>query len=228
MNDASDPSGSDPRLSSAEARARIAALEDELRSARIELQHRVRNTLSVIRSIARRTAKNCTDIEEYQMHLDGRLAALGRIQGALIRNPEAGLDLEGVVFDELEAFDAHRRIEALSGPPVRLDAKAAELIGLAVHELATNAVKFGALSNGAGRLAVGWTIEADPSDPTLRIEWRETGGPPIADGDKPRGFGSELLQQAIAYELAGATMLDFAPEGLICRISLPAGSYRAG
>jgi len=222
------PAERDPRLSPSEANARIAELEAALRSARTELQHRVRNTLAVIRSIARRTAQNSGTVEDYQMHLDGRLAALGRIQGALIRNPEAGLDLESVISDELAAFDAHRRIDRLSGPPVRLDAKAAEMIGLAVHELATNAIKFGALSNKDGRLDILWSIESDSAEPSLRLEWREMDGPPIGSGDKPRGFGSELLQQAIAYELAGATMLDFAPEGLICRIRLPAESFRAG
>jgi len=211
-----------------QAEARAASAEAELRSMRAELNHRVRNILAIIRSIARRSAASGSSVEEYQMHLDGRLAALGRIQGALIRDPGGGLDLEDIIVNELAAFDAHRSAARLSGPRVRLNSRASELVGLAVHELATNAVKFGALASPLGRITISWDRDEGGPAPSLRIEWQETGGPAPAAGDRPRGFGTELLQQAIAYELAGATLLDFSASGLVCRISLPLSQCHAG
>src|SRR3712207_5418388 len=120
-----------------------------------ELQHRVRNTLAVVRSIARRTGETSTTVEDYAMHLDGRLNAFARTQALVTRDPEAGVDLEYLVADELLAYHAKEADQVrISGPPIRLQPKAAETLGLAVHELATNAVKHGALRARQGRVEV--------------------------------------------------------------------------
>jgi two-component system CheB/CheR fusion protein len=188
-----------------------------------ELQHSVRNTLAVIRSIARRTAQTSDSVDDYAMHLEGRIDAFARVQSAVTRDPLSGVDLEYLIAEEL---DAHRgregeQVAVIDGPPVKLKPKAAESLGLAIHELATNAVKYGALSVPAGRISVVWRIEQGGEDPLLVLEWTET-GVDVADGEpKRRGFGMELLERTIAYELKAAAELTFTPRGLICVLRVP-------
>src|SRR3712207_1903194 len=137
-----------------------------------ELQHRVRNTLAVVRSIARRTAETSASVEDYAMHLDGRLNAFARTQAILTRNPAAGVDLAYIIAEELLSYDAHEgRQVSISGPSVRLQPAAAETFALAVHELATNAVKYGALSSPEGRIGVHWRYADAASPPQLTFQW---------------------------------------------------------
>jgi len=187
-----------------------------------ELQHRVRNTLSVVRSIARRTAASNATIEEYTAHFDGRLNAFARTQAAVTRDPPAGVDLEALIAEELLAHGAREgRQVRIDGPGLRLRPKAAETLGLAVHELATNAVKYGALSTPIGRLDVRWTIEGRGQVRRLKLEWCEDlAGRPVAP-PRRRGFGLDMLKQTLAYDLGAETALDFAPRGLRCTIELP-------
>ena len=186
-----------------------------------ELQHRVRNTLGVVRSIARRSAETSVNVEEYASHLDGRLNAFARTQGLVTRDPEGGVDLEYLVVEELLGYNAREGEQLrIAGPPVRLQPKPAETFALAIHELATNAIKYGALSQPSGRLDVSWHF-TDGADPTqLLFEWRERGGPPIAP-PKRKGFGSELLERTLAFEFKGKTTLAFNPSGLHCTIAIP-------
>ncbi|WP_336485204.1 sensor histidine kinase [Methylobacterium nigriterrae] len=186
-----------------------------------ELHHRVRNSLAVIRSIARRTAETSRSVEDYAMHLDGRLNAFARVQGAVTRDPGSGVDLEGLVADELLAYQIREGSRArIGGPPVRLTPSAAETIGLAIHELATNAVEHGALAGERGRVAVTWRVEGTAEAGRLAFTWCERGGrrarPPTS-----KGFGLNLLERTLAYDLKGRCLLDFAPEGLTCRIEVP-------
>jgi two-component system CheB/CheR fusion protein len=197
--------------------------EERLRQRQLlsELQHRVRNTLGVVRSIARRTAETSETVDEYAMHLDGRLNALARVQAAVTRDPAAGVSLEALVAEELLGYGAHEGEQvSIAGPPVRLQPKAAESLGMAVHELATNAVKYGALARPDGRIDVNWSFQPDGSDRRLVFEWDEHGAPP-SDGPKRRGFGTELLERTLNYELSAETALDFGADGLRCRILLP-------
>jgi two-component sensor histidine kinase len=103
---------------------------------------------------------------------------------------------------------------------IRLNPKAAVALGMAVHELATNAVKYGALSRATGRVAVRTCVTGSDSDPTLVVEWTESGGPPVSP-PKRRGFGGRVLQQGLAGELDGEVQIDYRPEGLSCRMKLP-------
>ena len=137
------------------------------------------------------------------------------------RDPEGGVDLEYLVVEELLSYHAHEGEQLrMSGPPVRFHPKAAETFALAIHELATNAIKYGALSRPSGRVDVSWRLE-DGSDPTeLLFEWRERGGPPVAPPQR-KGFGSELLERTLAFELKGKTTLAFEPSGLHCTIAIP-------
>ena len=192
-----------------------------------EFQHRVRNLVSLIRSIARRSAERATDVDAYLVHFDGRLDAFARTQAMLGGHPE-GLMLEDVVGEELLRQGA-REGEGVSveGPPVRLAPKAAEVLGLALHELATNAVKFGALAVPDGRVDLLWSLP--PERETLRIEWRESGEVDgEVDGEPDyRGFGMEVLTQMLAYELDARVELSFRPTGLACTIELPVGPRSA-
>jgi PAS domain S-box-containing protein len=194
-----------------------------------ELQHRVRNILAVIRSIARRTADGSKSVADFAAHLEGRINALARAQAVVTRDPLAGVKLETLVAEELAAFGA-RESEAgargaalrIEGPDVRLLPKAAEMFALAVHELATNAVKHGVLAPAArdGRLLITWRI-GDPKTPQLVFMWRETLSLTRRRGLKKRGFGREFIEQTLRYELDAASTLTMDDAGLQCEIRVP-------
>ncbi|GEO18120.1 PAS domain S-box protein [Microvirga aerophila] len=187
-----------------------------------ELQHRVRNTLAVIRSIARRTAEASKSVEDYAMHLDGRINAFARVQTAVARDPAAGLDLTELVADELLTYAAREGEQVrITGPAMRLQPKAAETFGLAIHELATNAVKHGALSVPQGRIRISWRVQNGTDPPRLIFEWKECGRPERVAKRRRRGFGTDLLERTLTYELKAKTIQAFEPDGLRCTIELP-------
>jgi two-component sensor histidine kinase len=199
----------------------IARAEERQRLLLAELQHRVRNTLSVVRSIARRSAETSTSVEEYASHLDGRLNAFARTQAVVTRDPESGVDLEYLIVEELLVYNVREGEQLrISGPTMRLQPKAAETFALAIHELATNAIKYGALSQPAGRINISWRVENAAEAAQLIFDWREKGGPTVMP-PKRKGFGSELLERTIAFELKGKTTLAFDPAGFSCTISVP-------
>jgi len=199
----------------------ITRAEERQRLLLAELQHRVRNTLSVVRSIARRSADTSSTVEEYAAHLDGRLNAFARMQSFATRDPEGSVDLEYIVVEELLAYNAREGEQLrVSGPPVHLQPKAAEIFALAVHELATNALKHGALSRAAGRIEVSWYIDAIGDPKELVFDWRERGGPTVAPPQR-KGFGTELLERTLVFEFRGRTTLDYDPSGFHARIVIP-------
>jgi PAS domain S-box-containing protein len=202
--------------------AALRASESRAKLLLAELQHRVRNTLAVIRSIVRRTVQTSTSVEDYAMHLDGRINAFARVQTAVARDPGAGLDLTGLVADELLTYAAHEGEQVrIEGPAVRLQPKAAETLGLAVHELATNALKHGALSVPHGRIRVTWRVDNGAEMPRLVFEWKESGVADRAVKRRRQGFGTDLLERTLAYELKAQVTQAFDPDGLRCTIELP-------
>jgi PAS domain S-box-containing protein len=191
-----------------------------------ELQHRVRNTLAVIRSIARRTAESSETVEDFAGHLDGRIGAFSRVQVALTRDPLAGFDLAELVAEELRACVAREGEQfTLRGPPVRLQAKAAESIGLAVHELATNAVKHGALAVAGGHVEVSWHRETRQGEAWLSLDWNESGMTGRQVAQMREGFGTVLLLRTLPYDLGAAVARTFAPPGFRCNISFPLATH---
>jgi two-component system CheB/CheR fusion protein len=192
-----------------------------------ELQHRVRNMLAVVRSIARRTASTSESVEDYSMHFDGRLNAFARTQAVVTRAPAAGVDLEYLIVEELLAHAAHEGEQvSIAGPEIRLRPKAAETLGLAMHELTTNAVKYGALSTPGGRLAITWRLQdmegqqpETASRAHLVLEWVESGVVPLPP--RRRGFGTELIERMLNYEFGAEAALAFGPDGARCTIDLP-------
>jgi two-component system, chemotaxis family, CheB/CheR fusion protein len=202
--------------------AAIARAEARQRLMLAELQHRVRNTLGVVRSIARRSAETSSSIEEYAAHLDGRLNAFARTQALVTRDPEGSVDLECLVIEELFGYNAREGEQLrISGRAVRLQPKAAETFALAIHELATNALKYGALSQPFGRIEVSWRIdEAVDPPPRLIFDWRERGGPPVIPPPR-KGFGAELLERTLTFEFKGQTTMTFSAGGFHCIITIP-------
>ncbi|MGU3540826.1 HWE histidine kinase domain-containing protein [Methylobacterium sp. A54F] len=189
-----------------------------------DLQHRARNLLAVIRLIVRRSAETAETVESYAAHLEGRINAITRAQSSALRDPRQGLDLRALIAEELFAHLAHEGRQAhIAGPRVLLQPRAAELFCLAIHELATNAIEHGVLMRPKGTIHVTWEIRTTPAGERLVLTWLERGGPRAAAAPLRQGFGRELLERTLRYELQAETELDFAPGGLRCIIDLPFG-----
>jgi two-component sensor histidine kinase len=188
-----------------------------------ELQHRVRNMLAVIRSIIRRTGDSSDSVEDFASHLEGRITALARIHAVVTRDPLAGFDLAELIADELRASAAREGKQfSLSGPSVRIKPKAAESIGLTMHELATNALKYGALTVPRGFIRIEWRLDEGDTNGWLVIEWIETGMSGRQLGAHRQGSGTTLLEQLLPYDVGARVDRRFDPSGLRCEIRLPA------
>jgi len=188
-----------------------------------ELQHRVRNILTVVRSVFGRTMEAGGSAEDLADHFRGRLDSLARTQVIVTQSAAGTVDLENLVRDELLSVGAMDGPSLMiDGPPVALTGKTAESIGLAVHELTTNALKYGALRAKEGRLQIHWTINMDDSG-TCRLDltWIEQGVPAVTLNPARKGFGSELILNALPYQLGAETRLEFRGGGVRCSISVP-------
>ena len=191
-----------------------------------ELQHRTRNLLTVVSGIAEQTLAASASLDEFGAHFDQRLAALGRVQGLLSRGAEPNVTADELVRLELAAHgvdpnDAGR--VRLDGPPVVLPARVVQLLALTLHELMTNAIKHGALGREQGRLDIVWRERRAPGERArLRLDWAESGVSLGVDVSAVRrGFGLDLIEFALPYELDGETRLTLTPEGVRCTIDLP-------
>ncbi|WP_309092726.1 PAS domain-containing protein [Phenylobacterium sp.] len=190
------------------------AIERERLLAR-EVDHRAKNLLAVVQSILRLT--RAEDVRQYARTIEDRVHALSRVHGLLATNRWEGAQLGVLIREELAAFISARPGKIrLSGADVRLPPEPAQGMAMVLHELATNAAKYGALSRDEGELAVSWTADAE----TLRLTWIERGGPPVQPPTR-RGFGSTLLQGTIERQLGGQIDIRWAPEGLSVDLSIP-------
>lgn len=185
-----------------------------------ELQHRVRNVLAMVRAIVAR-GSDVGSVAEFRALLDGRIAALTRTQTLLTRSAGVGIDLEGLIRDELAGQTAPEATYSVSGPRVTLAAKSAEILTLALHELSTNATKYGAFRQAGGRLTVHWRIELRGDADWLHLEWEETGVTIPDEPGRRRGFGTELVTRRVPYELNGEGRIDLAADRLTCRLAFP-------
>jgi two-component system, chemotaxis family, CheB/CheR fusion protein len=182
-----------------------------------ELSHRVSNTLAVVQSIARQTLRTTTSESDFVSLFEGRLSALALSHRLLVEANWEGAELGSLARNQLAAYvsDDPQRLQ-IRGAPVTLPAALAMPFGLALHELGTNAVKYGALSDGNGRVTLVWQIDTENGRQKLRLSWQESGGPAVAPPTK-RGFGSMMIERG----LHGAKVRrDFAPGGLVCTIEL--------
>ncbi|WP_052213869.1 HWE histidine kinase domain-containing protein [Belnapia sp. F-4-1] len=196
--------------------ARKAAEERQVLLMR-EVDHRAKNALAVVQAAVRLTL--APDLESYRRAIAGRVSALARAQTLLAEDRWSGAELRALVEGELAAFVGERQRAVLEGPPVALPARAAQPLAMAIHELATNAVKYGALSVPSGCVAVRWSVERGAT-PVLTLRWAEMGGPPVATPLR-RGFGSRVLEGTVRGQLAGAVTLAWEPGGLVCTLEVP-------
>lgn len=202
----------------------LRTLQDRQKVLLAELQHRTRNLLAVVQSIARQTIRSSGSLPEFAKDYEGRLRALSRVQGLLARTDHHPIDLHELVETELKAH-GDGQVETgkvvMEGPRAMLPAISAQALALAVHELATNAVKYGALHQPEGRLTVRWNIEGDGGAPRARVEWRESGVAMPEGGRERKGYGSELIEKALPYQLGAKTKLEFGADGVRCEIAVP-------
>jgi len=185
-----------------------------------ELNHRVKNTLATVQSIAAQLLKGTSDVELRET-FDGRLVALSRTHDLLVRDSWEGASLRDLLIQE---FEPHRSDEGtrfvVHGPDLGLNPKAALTLGMAFHELTTNAAKYGALSKPAGQVRVTWDVLRASGPSALRLKWMETGGPPVKKREH-KGFGSTLIERGVSLDLEGEVRVDFDPSGLICTMEIP-------
>jgi two-component sensor histidine kinase len=195
--------------------------EQHLRLVVNELNHRVKNTLAMMQAIASQTFRNSEDLQQAQQNFSSRIIALARANDLLTGENWEGASLYDLVASVAVAHAGNEpnRFRA-DGPVVRLSPKIALSLSMAMHELATNAVKYGALSNDRGRVDVAWSVQAGGQKERLHLEWRESGGPPVSPPSR-RGFGSRLVERGLAGELGGTVQLNFEPTGVVCVIEAP-------
>ena len=186
-----------------------------------EVQHRVNNILATVRAILGQTRDKTTTLEDFVESFDGRLSALTRSQMLLARGLDNRVDLHELLTDELIAHTARiGESVVVSGPKIWLTPSAAEMLAVAFHELATNAVKYGALASPDGRIDVGWRVEAKKAGRQLVLRWREDGvrlQQPVAR----RGFGTELVEEGLPYTFGGAARMQYHENGLECVMHFP-------
>jgi PAS domain S-box-containing protein len=183
-----------------------------------ELNHRVKNTLAIVQGIAWQSFRPTGMARSAVEAFEGRLSALAAAHDVLTRQSWESASIASIVAEAVAPHHAADGRLTAQGPAVDLEPKTAVALGLAMHELATNAVKYGALSGSAGQVEVRWTTE----DGLLRLTWRETGGPAVTQPIR-RGFGARLLEQGLAEELRGSVRLEFRPEGVLCAVEASLG-----
>jgi PAS domain S-box-containing protein len=195
--------------------------EAHLRLLMRELTHRSKNLLAVIQAMARQTARHVGSIDGFLEQFSARLQALARSHDLLVQEEWHGVSLAELVRSQLAPYlDRSGSQITLEGPPVTLRPEAAQSLGLALHELAINAVKYGALSTPSGRISMTWTWDSRHEPPAVEILWVEIGGPKVATPVQ-RGFGSLVVERNLARALEGDVELTFGTEGVRCRITIP-------
>jgi two-component system CheB/CheR fusion protein len=187
-----------------------------------ELNHRVRNMLQVVSAVAAHTLRQAPSLAEFGRAFKGQLHALARAHELVSHGGWSDVSLHELVLKELQPYAEGDHRLGLSGPPVRLRPKAALSLGMVLHELATNAAKHGGLSTERGRVAVVWSAEGEDPAARLVLRWTESDGPLVTQKEpERRGFGSELIERQLRYDLNGTIATEFAEAGLRATLSLP-------
>ena len=194
--------------------------EEKQRLLTQELDHRLKNSFALVQSILRLSARTAPTWRRSSTAWRARIQALARGQDVLVKDPWQIATLEAIVREVLAPYAAQERRSQIEGPSVQVAAGAVPLFHMAFHELATNAAKYGALTASGGQVSVRWQIQTDERGQALRLTWQETGGPVVRPPAR-RGFGSILIEQALAAEFAGEIALAFAPGGVTCSMRLP-------
>lgn len=188
-----------------------------------ELSHRVKNTLAVVQSIAAQTLRHSSSLKSFGEAFQGRVQALARANDAILDGSWKGVTLRHTIQRSLRPFAMEGRIRLAEGPELDLRPQACLAITMILHELTTNAVKYGALSVPKGSIAIGWRIEGAGQEQIICVEWREKGGPVVSPPTR-QGQGTRFIERSIAYELGGKADVVFAPDGLHATLSFPSAS----
>ena len=200
---------------------RIVQAEQHQRLLVDELNHRVKNMLAVVISLATQTLRRAGTLEEFSGVFLGRVHALTAAYALLSRENWSSVQLQEIVAEELRPFMAGDRANVrIEGPAVPLDPRGALALGMAIHELATNAAKYGALSVPEGDVAVTWSVEQSGDGEHLVLDWAEHNGPPVTSPGK-RGFGTVLIERGLAHDLSGEAKVQFLPDGVRARVRAP-------
>jgi two-component sensor histidine kinase len=186
-----------------------------------ELHHRVKNTLATVQAIMGSTARVSSSVAEFQHAFTDRIASLAKTHTLLTEHLHQAVSFRDLLASELDAFDdgSGERVK-LAGPAVDIPSDLAVAVGMAIHELTTNAAKYGALSVLGGQVEVAWSLSIEAERRKLRMRWTERGGPAV---EKPRreGFGSRLLRRVLGTQIHATVALDYDPRGLRARITIP-------
>ncbi len=198
------------------------AAEEHIQLLMREISHRSKNLLAVVQAIAGQTVRTSDSTKDFELRFGRRLQGLAASHDLLVTEGWRGAPLDELVRQQLAPFvDAGSERIELDGPDVLLTAEAAQAIGLALHELATNAIKYGALSVPHGKVTVSWAFASNPDEPRhLQMSWVERGGPPVTTPSR-KGFGHIVIERMVAESLNGEIAMVFAPEGLSWALSIP-------
>ncbi|WP_230531962.1 sensor histidine kinase [Microvirga roseola] len=198
-------------------------IEEQRRLISSELSRRMKNMMALVSSVVALSARNADTVETYKQSLQGPLGAISETHSLLVESGWSSTTLIEQLLFELEAYRSPEGTNiVLDGPAIAFEPQVGLSVGLVLHELATNAAKYGALSVPSGCVEVRWTVEDGPESHHLALEWKERGGPRVSP-PKRRGFGTTLIERSLNQTVGGTVELDYRPEGLLCRIMLPLG-----
>ncbi len=189
-----------------------------------ELDHRVKNTLANIQALVVHTSQSAGSLTAFVEGLDGRIQSMAKAHSLLSQSRWEGIGIETLLREELHPYESPGHHVALTGPSLALTPKAALALSLAIHELATNAVKFGALLRTGGSIVVHWMVSGAGH---LNLSWSESGGPPVTPPAQ-KGFGTALIERALGMETGGGAVLRYLPSGVVCDIFLPSAALASG
>lgn len=199
--------------------------EDQIRLMLREMAHRTKNLLAVLQAMIHQTARSSASVEEFQAAISERIAALGKSTDLLAVKAESGIPIRKVIDSHLSTFIESGDHLDLSGEDFEISAEAVQNLGLVLHELSTNAVKYGALSVPEGRVRIAWEIRGKPKDDRrLVLTWEERGGPPARPPER-KGFGTQIMERHAAWSFHGKVDLDFAETGLTWVLEAPLHSF---
>ncbi|GJD49765.1 Blue-light-activated histidine kinase [Methylobacterium crusticola] len=184
-----------------------------------ELHHRVKNTLATVQAVLNATVRSSPSVADFARAFSGRIASFARTHALITDDVAQSVSFEGLLRAELDPYDEHGRIR-LAGPAVALPSGLAVPVGMALHELTTNALRHGALAEPDGRLEVAWQVEDGPTGRALRWDWSEHDGPPVAPPTR-QGFGSRLLSKVLAAQAEAEVDVAFEADGLRVSVRLP-------
>jgi two-component system CheB/CheR fusion protein len=188
-----------------------------------ELSHRVKNTLAVVQGLASQTGRHMHSVEEFRESFIARLHALASAHNVLLATQWQSADMHKLVDTALDAYDTKGGDAiTISGPAVQLKPKQGLGLSLILHELSTNAAKYGALSNPDGRLRISWSREIENGSEFINLRWEESEGPPVTP-PKRKGFGTRLIERASRLELLGSVELKFETSGCLAKLRFPLG-----